>query len=120
MLNTTFISEIRRILKPCGVVAVTTPHKQTPELRSEYHTQEFSGAELGRLLARSFRDVEVFAYYRDALQQSYARGGMLRPLRLAWKVLWRVPALNPFMETTSSPSPEWEHIIGVGRVERSA
>jgi ubiquinone/menaquinone biosynthesis C-methylase UbiE len=120
MLNTTFISEIRRILKPGGVVAVTTPHKQTPELRSEYHTQEFSGAELGRLLARSFRDVEVFAYYRDALQQSYARGGMLRPLRLAWKVLWRVPALNPFMETTSSPSPEWEHIIGVGRVERSA
>jgi ubiquinone/menaquinone biosynthesis C-methylase UbiE len=114
-LNGTFLSEIRRVLKPGGVVVITTPHKQTPELRSPYHTQEFSGDELKRLLAASFDAAEVLAYYRNSLQRFYAFGGKaMRPVRLVWKTLWRFERLNLFTRVSRTPSVEWEHIMVSG------
>jgi ubiquinone/menaquinone biosynthesis C-methylase UbiE len=114
-LNGTFLAEIRRVLKPGGVVVITTPHKQTPELRSRYHTQEFSGNELKRLLAASFDAAEVLAYYKNSLQRFYAFGGKaMRPVRLVWKTLWRFERLNLFTRVSRTPTVEWEHILVVG------
>jgi ubiquinone/menaquinone biosynthesis C-methylase UbiE len=114
-LNGTFLAEIRRVLKPGGVVVITTPHKQTPELRSPYHTQEFSGDELKRLLGTSFDAAEVLAYYKNSLRRFYAFGGkVMRPVRLLWKTLWRFEPLNLFTRVTRTPTVEWEHILVVG------
>jgi ubiquinone/menaquinone biosynthesis C-methylase UbiE len=114
-LNGTFLAEIRRVLKPGGVVVITTPHKQTPELRSPYHTQEFSGSELKRLLAASFDAAEVLAYYKNSLQRFYAFGGKaMRPVRLLWKTLARFQRLNLFTRVSRTPTVEWEHILVVG------
>jgi ubiquinone/menaquinone biosynthesis C-methylase UbiE len=114
-LNGTFLAEIRRVLKPGGVVVITTPHKQTPELRSVYHTQEFGGNELRRLLAASFDSAEVLAYYKNSLQRFYAFGGKaMRPVRLVWKTLWRFERLNPFARVSRTPTIEWEHILVAG------
>jgi SAM-dependent methyltransferase len=113
-LNDTFLSEIGRVLKPGGVVVITTPHKRTPELRSVYHTQEFSGNELKGLLAKSFDAAEVLAYYKNSLQRFYAFGGkVMRPVRLVWKTLWRIERLNPFTRVSGTPTVEWEHILVV-------
>lgn len=114
-LNGTFLAEIRRILKPSGVVVITTPHKQTPELRSEYHTQEFSGDGLKRLLAASFDAAEVLAYYKNSLQRFYTFGGKaMRPVRQLWKALARFQRLNLFTRVSRTPTVEWEHILVVG------
>jgi ubiquinone/menaquinone biosynthesis C-methylase UbiE len=114
-LNGTFLSEIRRVLKAGGVVVITTPHKQTPELRSAYHTQEFSGNGLKRLLATSFDAVEVLAYYKNSLRRFYTFGGkIMRPARLVWKTLWKFERLNLFTRVSRTPTVDWEHILAVG------
>ncbi len=120
-LNQTFLSEIRRVLRPAGVVAITTPHKQTPELRSAYHTQEFSAEELQRLLGGHFANVQLRGYYAEPTQRRYAWGGrLMRPVRLLWKTLFRVERLNPFTRLTTSPTVQWEHVIAVARAEPRA
>jgi ubiquinone/menaquinone biosynthesis C-methylase UbiE len=114
-LNGTFLAEIRRVLKPNGVVVITTPHKQTPELRSAYHTQEFSGNGLKGLVATSFDAVEVLAYYKNSLRRFYTFGGkIMRPVRLVWKTLWKFERLNLFTRISRTPTVEWEHILAVG------
>jgi hypothetical protein len=118
-LNITFLGEIKRVLRPGGVLAITTPHKQSSVLSSLYHTQEFSAEELRNLLSRCFSHVEVFGYYSPGAQRLYFGGGKtLKPLRLLWKALWKIEGLNPFTTLTTVPTVGWENIIGVARAEK--
>lgn len=57
-----FLSEVVRVLRPDGVLAVATPNRLTysPEGKiNPFHTQEYDARELERLLAESFEEVEV-------------------------------------------------------------
>ncbi|HJO32887.1 MAG: class I SAM-dependent methyltransferase [Anaerolineales bacterium] len=61
-----FLSEIKRVLKPEGVLIVSTPRVERSDSRpaNPYHHQEWSLADFKRLLRGSFRNVEVFGQFR--------------------------------------------------------
>lgn len=57
-----FLSEVVRILRPSGVLAVATPNRLTysPDGSiNPFHTKEYDARELDQLLAGSFEEVEV-------------------------------------------------------------
>jgi len=61
-----FLSEIKRVLKPRGVLIVSTPRVECSDSHpaNPYHHQEWSPADFERLLRGSFRNVEVFGQFR--------------------------------------------------------
>jgi SAM-dependent methyltransferase len=61
-----FVSEARRVLKPEGVLVVSTPRSEQGSTRPEnpFHEREFARDEFERLLRGSFGRVEVYGQRR--------------------------------------------------------
>lgn len=55
----TFVQEIHRVLKPGGVLFLTTPNRPMSLTRNPWHIREYTGSELAALVAKSFKKVEV-------------------------------------------------------------
>lgn len=69
-----FLKEIARVLKPGGVVLITTPNRTMSLTRNPWHIREYIAPELTTLARRSFTEVEmkgitgnsrVMAYYEQ-------------------------------------------------------
>jgi len=91
-----YLSQMKRILKPCGILVISTPNKKTfnPYGKpTSFHFKEFYREEFEALLREFFKEVEIYGQYKmikekrqrliDALLR-IGRSGMLNfmPLRL--------------------------------------
>lgn len=54
-----FLKEIHRVLKPGGMVIITTPNRPKSLSRNPWHIREYTGKELGDLTSKFFPKVEV-------------------------------------------------------------
>jgi ubiquinone/menaquinone biosynthesis C-methylase UbiE len=78
------MAEIRRVLRPGGIVLVATPNKEmfSPggEFSNVYHVKEFFFEELRNLLQEFFRDVYIF---ENSLESSFELGRCMKQDRVA-------------------------------------
>lgn len=54
-----FVQEVRRVLRPGGRFIVSTPNRPMSLTRNPWHVREYTAEEFGRLLGRSFEEVEA-------------------------------------------------------------
>jgi 2-polyprenyl-3-methyl-5-hydroxy-6-metoxy-1,4-benzoquinol methylase len=66
-----FLSEVKRVLKPSGVLILSTPNEEVYPEGNEFHLHEFHKEELDALLDKFFKTTKVF------YQKSWASGAIL-------------------------------------------
>lgn len=113
------LAEVRRALRPGGVLALTTPHRlPSGEPQDPYHCQEYSGPELRELMERHFSGVVVEGQYPRRFSRAYRDGSGVRPLDLVLRSGVKAVSIlgyNPFLRwTTGNPSFGWEGLVAVG------
>ena len=54
-----YLSEIKRVLKPNGILILSTPRKNGPS-NSPYHVKEFTQQELNFILKKYFKSVKIY------------------------------------------------------------
>lgn len=90
-----FVSECARVLRPGGLVVISTPNRLTfspgGAIRNPFHTFEFSPADLDSLMRRFFTDVSMWGV---------VHGWKLR----AWEVRHREPLSERLIH---DPAPSW-------------
>jgi SAM-dependent methyltransferase len=67
----TFISEIHRVLKPGGMLFLTTPNRLMSITRNPWHIREYTGAELAAIVGKSFGKVEVKGVFGSPVVMQY-------------------------------------------------
>ena len=67
----TFISEIHRVLKPGGMLFLTTPNRLMSITRNPWHIREYIGAELAAIVGKSFGKVEVKGVFGSPVVMEY-------------------------------------------------
>lgn len=116
-----FLAEVRRVLRPKGVLVLTTPNaEQSNRVRDPFHVREFSPWELRHLLSSQFRHVRVIGARPRVLEQLYASATGWRPadlaVRFAFKLVSRW-AWNPFVAvTTRKPDGNWALLVAAARL----
>jgi len=67
----TFISEIHRVLKPGGMLLLTTPNRLMSLTRNPWHIREYTSAELAAVVGKSFDKVEVKGVFGSPVVMEY-------------------------------------------------
>ena len=67
----TFINEIHRVLKPGGMLLLTTPNRLMSLTRNPWHIREYTAAELATVVCKSFSKVEVKGVYGNPVVMEY-------------------------------------------------
>lgn len=67
----TFISEIHRVLKPGGILLLSTPNRPMSLTRNPWHIREYTAAELAAIVGTSFGKVEVKGVYGSPVVMEY-------------------------------------------------
>jgi len=76
-----YLQEIKRVLRPGGMVALTTPHRQeSGMLQDPFHVREYTGPELATCLGKHFPKVSVWGMYPAALDRLYFHATGIGPL----------------------------------------
>jgi SAM-dependent methyltransferase len=68
-----FLEEAKRVMRPGGLLILSTPNKGIYIGGNPFHTKEFTFAELGEILRNYFRHVEILA------QDNWIAGAILSP-----------------------------------------
>lgn len=66
-----FISEIHRVLKPGGMLLLTTPNRLMSLTRNPWHIREYTAAELAAHVGISFKKVEVKGVFGSGQVMEY-------------------------------------------------
>jgi SAM-dependent methyltransferase len=69
--DTTFISEIYRVLKPGGKLLLTTPNRPMSLTRNPWHIREYTADELATVVGVSFGKVEVKGIFGSPVVMEY-------------------------------------------------
>jgi len=67
----TFIQEIHRVLKPGGVLMLTTPNRPMSLTRNPWHIREYTADELASVVGKSFVKVEVKGVFGSPVVMEY-------------------------------------------------
>jgi len=67
----TFISEIHRVLKPGGMLFLTTPNRLMSITRNPWHIREYTGSELALHVGKSFGKVDVKGVFGSPVVMEY-------------------------------------------------
>ena len=86
------LAEIKRVLKPGGWLAVSTPQRQPDMVWDKLHVTEYSAAEFHGLLERFFTRVDMKACWPMWAYRLWSRGGRAKSLLLRLSLR----GLNPF------------------------
>jgi SAM-dependent methyltransferase len=91
-----FLKEIHRVLKPGGLVIITTPNRPMSLSRNPWHIREYTGKELGDLCRKIFRTVEVKGISgNEKVMEYYERNRKSVQRITRWDILkmqWWLPA----------------------------
>jgi SAM-dependent methyltransferase len=95
------LAELRRVLKPGGVLALTTPQRRPDgKIADPYHVREYDPGELRARLERHFGQVEILGMYPRPLDRLYygatGIGALDKLVRGAFKVAARW-VWNPYL-----------------------
>jgi len=114
------VEELSRMLRPDGLLVMTTPHGRAGEPpRSPFHYREFEADALQRLLADRFQAVHLRGLFHERLDRIYLQGtgfvGLDRLIRYGLRLVTLCGA-NPFaVMSHGTPGPAWTHLLAVGR-----
>ncbi|NJL92787.1 MAG: class I SAM-dependent methyltransferase [Anaerolineae bacterium] len=91
------VMEMARVLKPGGVLALSTPNWHPQRPLSRFHVQEFKPQELRDLLAPHFARVDIWGCWHARWLAAWKAGGWQRQgintlARYGWNPLGRVTA----------------------------
>ena len=67
----TFIREIHRVLKPGGILLLTTPNRLMSLTRNPWHIREYTAPELASIIGNSFGKVEVKGVFGSPVVMAY-------------------------------------------------
>jgi SAM-dependent methyltransferase len=91
-----FIAELRRVLRPGGMLILSTPNREFgPPTSNPYHIQEFSRAELHALLRQAFAEVAIYGQWPDPSYR-YVPYRMIEPDTSPAALLWKTANRLPF------------------------
>lgn len=86
-----FLTELRRLLRPGGTIAVSTPNRlvasggwETP--LNPFHVREYLAAEFAELLSSVFTTVALFGQ-RETVGERSSRSGLVDRIPIGWKYL---------------------------------
>ncbi len=104
------LSEICRVLKPDGVLILTTPRRQEDRPVNACHVTEFKPEELTVLLRQFFAEVQLAFYWPIFWTRIYNT-------RLGWRVLkiLSIQLCNPFLNKQGTSAEKFTEILAVCR-----
>ncbi len=104
------LSEINRVLKPTGVLILTTPRRQPDRPVDSYHVTEYTPEELTCLLHGFFEAVQLTYYWPLFWINIYAT-------RLGWRLLklLAIQLYNPFLGRYGTSPENFTQIMAVCR-----
>ena len=66
-----FVSEIYRVLKPGGMLLLSTPNRPMSLTRNPWHIREYTAAELSAVVSKKFQKVEVKGVFGSPVVMEY-------------------------------------------------
>jgi ubiquinone/menaquinone biosynthesis C-methylase UbiE len=113
-----YLCEIKRVLRPGGMVILTTPHRtESGILQDPFHIHEYTGPELAASLREHFPKVSVWGMYPAVLDRLYFHathiGSLDKLVRGVFKLLAKW-LFNPYVYAiTPSPNYRWSNLVAL-------